>query len=78
MNQKSKRYQNSVCRGNWLHKFVPIKMTQTGSLERCERCGMTKHFLHKAPSHTFVSYNIRSLLTTADPLFYREYPQIKE
>lgn len=77
--KQSKRYQNSLCgRGMWLHKFKPIKLTPVGSLERCERCGLQKHFLYSEPSYVFVSYNIRSLLTIADPLFYREYPQIKE
>jgi len=59
----------------WLHKFKPIKLTGVGSLERCERCGLHKHFLNNAPSYVFVSYNIRSLLTPRDPLFYREYPK---
>lgn len=70
----SKRYQNSMCKGNYLHKFVNMKTTHSGILERCERCGLTKHFLNDAPSRIFVSYNIRSLLTTNDSLFFREYP----
>lgn len=72
-----KRYRKSVCRGAWLHKFKQIKQTQTGVLERCERCGMTKHFPINAPNLYYLQYHIRSILRKSDPLFSREYPNIK-
>lgn len=71
--QKTK-YQNSVCRRGWLHKFIQIKQTGTGFLERCERCGKQIHFPVNIPNHIYLSYHIRSVLQSHDPLFQREYP----
>lgn len=67
------RYQNSVCRPGWLHKFKDIKQTSTGTLERCERCGLQMNFPSNMPSHLFLSYHIRQILRKSDPLFAREY-----
>jgi len=72
---KTKRYQNSVCKGNYLHKFIILKNTQKGVLERCERCGMTQHFHNNISNHIYLSYHIRSALQAYEPLFNREYPQ---
>ena len=73
---KTKRYQNSVCRGNFLHKFQIIKNTGNGVLERCERCGLQKHFHNETKNHHYLSWHIRSALQSWEPLFNREYPQL--
>ncbi len=74
---QTKRYQNSLCgtRGTWLHKFRIMKQTQMGVLERCERCGLTKHFSNQIKNHIYMSWHIRSALQSWEPLFNREYPQ---
>lgn len=68
------RYQNSVCRPGILHKFIQLRVTTHGSLERCERCGMQKMFSMSMPNHLYLSYHIRSILRADDRLFKREYP----
>jgi hypothetical protein len=70
------RYQNSVCRRGILHRWVQIRPTNRGTLERCERCGTKMHFPNDTPNHIFLSYHIRSVLRADDPLFKREYPHI--
>ncbi len=67
------KYQNSVCRGHFLHKFKQITITDRGSLERCERCGMQKMFVNGMPNHIYLSFHIREVLRADDPLFNREY-----
>lgn len=69
----SKRYQNSVCKGGYLHNFLQIKETNIGFLERCSRCGKQMHFPGNVPNHVYLSYHIRSALQINDPLFKREY-----
>ena len=68
------RYQNSVCKENFLHDFIQVKQTRHGYLERCSRCGKQIHFPLDVPNHVYLSYHIRSALQTHDPLFFREYP----
>lgn len=69
------KYQNSVCsRGNYLHKWLTIKYTEKGELVRCERCGEKLHLNNQMPRHIVLSYMIRSVITSQDPLFAREYP----
>lgn len=70
------RYQNSVCRRGWLHKWIEIAKTRLGTLERCERCGMKMHFRNDMPNHLMLSFHIRSVLRASDPLFKKEYPNI--
>lgn len=71
------RYQNSVCRRGWLHKWATIKYTEKGELVRCKRCGEKMHFDNKMPRHIIASYMARSMLQSSDTLFAREYPLIK-
>ena len=70
----SKKYQNSVCRNDYLHDFQQVKQTNVGYLERCTRCGRQIHFPNNCPNHIYLSYHLRSALQTSDPLFFREYP----
>lgn len=70
----SNRYQNSKCKGGYLHKFRQVTQTERGFLERCERCGKTMHFSHDVPNHYYLSYHIRDVLQDNDPMFYKEYP----
>lgn len=72
---RSRRYQNSYCRGNWLHKFQIIKQTKDGVLERCDKCGLEKHFSVDVPNHIYLSYHLRSGLQIYDPMYQREYGQ---
>lgn len=72
----TKRYRKSICRGNWLHKFVTIQKTENGIFERCERCGIGMHFPTNAPNLYYLQYNIRRILRANDPLFQREYGKI--
>lgn len=69
-----RRYQNSICRNNYLHKFKSLGETHKGFLERCTRCGKTMHFPGNISNQLYLSYHIRSALQTNDPLFFREYP----
>ncbi len=70
------RYQNSVCRPGILHKWIEIGQTPRGTLERCERCGMKKHFPKDMPNHLYLSWHIRSVLRKSDSLFAKEYPNL--
>ncbi len=70
------KYQNSVCRRGILHKFILIKNTPIGVCERCERCGIKKHFRNDMPNHIFLSWHIRSALQKNDKMFAREYPNL--
>lgn len=73
----SSRYQRSECKGGFLHKFVQVKQTTTGYVERCERCGVQVHFPVDTPNHIYIQYHIRSILRASDPRFKKEYPEIK-
>jgi hypothetical protein len=69
-----RRYQNSVCRGNYLHDFRLVRETDQGFLERCTRCGKQVHFPGNVSNVLYLSYHIRSSLQSNDPLFKHEYP----
>lgn len=74
----SKRYQNSICKAGFLHKFRTVGQTITGFVERCKRCGLTKHFpIHKGAQNLYMSFHIRDVLRASDILFRHEYPEIK-
>lgn len=68
-----RRYQNSICRNNYLHDFRQVKETEVGFLERCLRCGTQMHFPANIPNHIYLSYHIRSALQVNDPLYEHEY-----
>lgn len=70
------KYQNSVCRPGWLHKWKQIIVTEKGSLERCERCGLQMNFPNTIPNYVYLSYHIREVLRADDSLFRREYPNM--
>lgn len=70
------KYQNSLCRRGWLHKWLTIRYTEKGELVRCERCGDKMHLRNDMPRHIQASFLIRSILQSSDPLFAREYPEI--
>lgn len=56
-----------------LHDYRIINQLSTGLLERCTRCGDTKHFPHNTPNHIYLSYHIRSSLQRNEPRFNIEY-----
>lgn len=62
---------------DWLHKFKLLAEVKNGILERCERCGLMRHFPNNIPNHEYLAYHIRSILRADDPLFKKEYPEIK-
>ncbi len=68
------KYQNSLCKRGHLHEFIPIRLTNLGSYERCKKCGLKMHFPSSMPNHLYLSYHIRSILRADDSLFKREYP----
>lgn len=70
------KYQNSQCRAGYLHKFAVIKQTNKGLLERCERCGLSKHFNNNVSNANYLSYHLRQALQSNHPLFKKEYPNI--
>ena len=70
------KYQNSVCRPGLLHKFKQIRITDNGSLERCERCGLQMNFPFTIPNHIYISFHIRDILRSSDSLFSKEYPNL--
>ena len=70
------RYQNSVCRRGWLHKWKRVGTSKNGYIERCERCGKQMNFSERMPNHIYISYHIRSVLRANDRLFKREYPNV--
>lgn len=67
------RYQNSVCKLGWLHKFRPMKQTKKGTLERCERCGKLLHCPMDMPNNLYVSYHVRDILRDYEPMYRKEY-----
>jgi hypothetical protein len=68
------RYQNSECKGGYLHRYVILDNHNGGLIERCDRCGDTKYFPYDTPAHIYMSYHIRQGLQVNDPRFLREYP----
>jgi hypothetical protein len=74
MNQNKTRYQNSECRGGYLHKYRIINEYNGGLVERCERCGDKQFFPSNTPNYKYLSYHIRQALQVDDPRFLREYP----
>lgn len=68
-----RRYQNSICRNNYLHDFRQVKETRAGFLERCIRCGKQIHFPGNTPNHVYLSYHIKSALQPGEPLYEHEY-----
>lgn len=68
------RYQNSLCKENYLHDFRQTQHTTKGIVERCTRCGTQMCFPTNVPNHIYLSYHVRSALQPNDPLFFREYP----
>jgi predicted nucleic-acid-binding Zn-ribbon protein len=70
----SRRYQKSICtKGNYLHKFREVERNEYGILERCERCGLRKHFPQDIPSSKYLEFHIREVLQTNDAIYYHEY-----
>jgi hypothetical protein len=69
-----RKYQNSYCRGSWLHKFRTVQEFPDGAVERCERCGLQKYFRLEAKL-IYLSYHLREILKPNDPLFIHEYPK---
>ncbi len=69
-----RRYQNSVCRNNYLHDFRLVRETDRGYLERCLRCGKQIHFPADVPNPVYLSYHIRSAIQPSEPLYAHEYP----
>lgn len=67
------RYKNSICRNNYLHKFIQVKETDYGFLERCMRCGKQVHFPGNISNHAYLSFHIRSALQVNDTLYQHEY-----
>lgn len=74
--QRRTKYQNSVCKGNFLHKWLTIKYTEKGELVRCERCGDKMHLRQDMPRHIILSFMIRSVIQESDPLYKREFPNV--
>lgn len=69
------RYQNSECRGGYLHKWTQLELIKNGSLERCDRCGLKMWFpADRGANRHYLSYHIRSVLRANDPRFIKEYP----
>jgi hypothetical protein len=68
------KYQNSICSPGFLHDLIPIAQVKEGSLERCTRCGLTKHFPFNVSNAEYLSYHIKSTLQPSDYLFLRHYP----
>lgn len=56
-----------------LHDYKIMEQTNIGVLERCTRCGDTKHFPNNIPNHIYLSWHIRSALQKTDPRFNIEY-----
>lgn len=69
-----KHYQNSYCKGAWLHDFRAMREYSQGVLERCTRCGVKMFFKHQGNNAYYLSYHLRSALQVDDPLFAHEYP----
>jgi hypothetical protein len=68
------RYQDSICKGGYLHDFKPVVITNIGFMERCTRCGEQIHFPIDTPNWKYLSYHIRSILRADDQLYNHEYP----
>lgn len=70
------KYQNSVCRPGHLHKFRPVCQTAEGNVERCEKCGLQKHF-KAGDGIGYLSWHIRDVLRKDDPMFFREFGEVE-
>lgn len=71
----NRRYQNSVCKNNYLHDYRQTRIFSNGVEERCTRCKHAIFFPYNVPNHVYLSHHIRSAIQPSDPLYYREYPE---
>ena len=69
------RYMESRCRKpGWLHVMKDTKVTATGTLERCERCGFSLKVPRGMPNKEYIKYHVKEILRVSDPQFKREFP----
>ncbi|MDE2233075.1 MAG: hypothetical protein KGJ90_02985 [Patescibacteria group bacterium] len=71
------KYQLSICRPGWLHKFRPVYFVPQGNVEKCERCGRVRYF-DARDKWGYLAWHIRDVLRKGDPMFAREYPNIQD
>lgn len=73
-------FSNSRCLRGHLHKFKIVENYGSHVRERCEYCRKDMIFSTAPGRNTslrYLSYHIRSALTPEHPLFYFEYPHLK-
>lgn len=74
--QKSDRWQNSECIGNYLHRFSIQEQYEQGVMEVCEICGKSMFFRiidGKVNNAQYMSYHLRQALPRDDEYYYHEY-----
>lgn len=73
-------FQQSKCKGSFLHKFVNIAATQDAVLERCVKCG-ARHVIKlvngQPNSVEYARYHQREFLIPQHRLFAKEFQPFK-
>jgi len=73
---ESPLYQNSVCKGGWLHRYDQLRSYDNAVEEVCRICKDRKVFRFNVPNRVYLAFHIRdSLQPNRGAIFYREYPQ---
>lgn len=77
---KNKSYwQNSYCRGGFLHRYEIVQEFPEGILEMCEICKDRKFFKlvnGQTDNLKYISYHIRQALPPTHKQFIKEYVEI--
>ncbi len=69
-------WQNSMCEGEYLHRFKIVKEFPQGVLEICDICGLDKFFRiieGKVNNAEYMSWHCRQALQPMHPYFNHEY-----
>lgn len=76
---ESPLYQNSVCKGGWLHRYIIKRSYKNAVEEICAICKDRKIFSQDTPNRIYLSYHLReSLQPSRGLIFQREYPQYEK
>lgn len=69
-------WNNSKCKGSWLHRFVIGRQWNNGIEEICQICGKRKVFKEydgRINNNEYISFHIRQMLIPQHRLFQHEY-----
>lgn len=69
-------WQNSMCEGEYLHRFRIVNEYPQGVLEICDICGMDKFFRiieGKVNNYEYMSWHVRQALPDFHPYYFHEH-----